>query len=159
MPYYAMLNSFSFKDTEYIQIDGTVSPGPDLPLKIYGHTILSINKTHSILIGGNSIDGYSNKTWFYNHSKKYWSPGPALMIARDFHTAGIIRDKQRNEETVVVVGGWSNGITILDSVEVLNLKSGHTWTPGLFTVPMVFLKIRIQIIKRIFLKGQICQNH
>ena len=140
MPNYAMLNSFSFKDTEYIQIDGTVSPGPDLPLKIYGHTILSINKTHSILIGGTSINGYSNKTWFYNHSKKYWIPGPVLMIGRYDHTAGIIRDKQKNEATVVVVGGVCNG-TVLDSVEVLNLKSGHAWTQGWFTVPRVVLKI------------------
>ena len=140
MPNYAMLNSFSFKDTEYISIDGTVSSGPDLPLKICDHTILSINKTHSILIGGNSINGYSNKTWFYNHSKKYWIPGPVLMIGRSDHTAGIIRDKQRNEETVVVVGGMGNRTTILKSVEILNLKSGHTWTQGWFTMPIVFLK-------------------
>ena len=134
-----MQNSFSFKDTEYIQIDGTVSPGPDLPLKIFAHTISSINKTHSILIGGNSINGCSNKTWFYNHSKKYWIPGPVLMIGRSSHAAGIIRDKQKNEESVVVVGGICNG-TALDSVEVLNLKNGHAWTQGWFTVPIVFLK-------------------
>ena len=44
-----------------------------------------------------------------------------------------------NEETVVVAGGLGYGNdTILDSVEVLNLKYGHTWTQGWFTMSMVF---------------------
>ena len=72
--------SFSFKDTEYVSTNGTVSPGTDLPLKIYGHTILSINKTHSILIGGVYKDDIiekktSNKTWFYDNSNNNWIPG------------------------------------------------------------------------------------
>ena len=122
--------SINIKDTEYISIDGTVSPGPLLPLKIYQHTISSINKTHSILIGGDSNDVISNKTWFYNHAQKSWTSGPILMVRRSLHTAGIVRDKQKNEDTIVVVGGMGTTGTILDSVEVLNLKSGHTWRKG-----------------------------
>ena len=52
------------------------------------------------------------------------------MVGRSLHTAGIVRDKQKNEDTIVVVGGMGTTGTILDSVEVLNLKSGHTWTKG-----------------------------
>ena len=122
--------SINIKDTEYISIDGTVSPGPLLPLKIYQHTISSINKTHSILIGGDSNDVISNKTWFYNHAQKSWTSGPILMVRRSLHTAVIVRDKQKNEDTIVVVGGMGTTGTILDSVEVLNLKSGHTWKKG-----------------------------
>ena len=122
--------SINIKDTEYISIDGTVSPGPLLPLKIYQHTISSINKTHSILIGGDSNDVISNKTWFYNHAQKSWTSGPILMVRRSLHTAGIVRDKQKNEDTIVVVGGMGTTGTILDSVEVLNPKSGHTWRKG-----------------------------
>ena len=125
--------SINIKDTEYISIDGTVSPGPLLPLKIYQHTISSINKTHSILIGGlggDYIDNTSNKTWFYNHTLKNWTSGPILMVGRSLHTAGIVRDKLTNEDTIVVVGGMGTTGTILDSVEVLNLKSGHTWRKG-----------------------------
>ena len=122
--------SINIKDTEYISIDGTVSPGPLLPLKIYQHTISSINKTHSILIGGDSNDVISNKTWFYNHAQKSWTSGPILMVRRSLHTAGIVRDKQKNEDTIVVVGGMGTTGTILDSVEVLNLKSGHSWNKG-----------------------------
>lgn len=122
--------SINIKDTEYISIDGTVSPGPLLPLKIYQHTISSINKTHSILIGGDSNDVISNKTWFYNHAQKSWTSGPILMVRRSLHTAVIVRDKQKNEDTIVVVGGMGTTGTILDSVEVLNLKSGHTWRKG-----------------------------
>ena len=122
--------SINIKDTEYISIDGTVSPGPLLPLKINQHTISSINKTHSILIGGDSNDVISNKTWFYNHAQKSWTSGPILMVRRSLHTAGIVRDKQKNEDTIVVVGGMGTTGTILDSVEVLNLKSGHTWRKG-----------------------------
>ena len=52
------------------------------------------------------------------------------MVGRSLHTAGIVRDKENNEESIVVVGGKGITGTILDSVEVLNLKSGHTWKKG-----------------------------
>ena len=52
------------------------------------------------------------------------------MVGRSLHTAGIVRDKENNEESIVVVGGKGTTGTILDSVEVLNLKSGHTWNKG-----------------------------
>ena len=52
------------------------------------------------------------------------------MVGRSLHTAGIVRDKENNEESIVVVGGMGTTRTILDSVEVLNLKSGHAWNKG-----------------------------
>ena len=52
------------------------------------------------------------------------------MVGRSLHTAGIVRDKENNEESIVVVGGKGTTGTILDSVEVLNLKSGHSWNKG-----------------------------
>ena len=52
------------------------------------------------------------------------------MVGRSLHTAGIVRDKENYEESIVVVGGKGTTGTILDSVEVLNLKSGHTWNKG-----------------------------
>ena len=73
--------------------------------------ISSINKTHSILIGGgDSIDYASNKTWFYNHTLKNWTSGPILMVGRSLHTAGIVRDKENNEESIVVVGGKGTSV-------------------------------------------------
>ena len=52
------------------------------------------------------------------------------MVGRYLHTVGNIRDKLKNEDTIVVVGGMGTTGTILDSVEVLNPKSGHTWKKG-----------------------------
>ena len=87
-----------------------------------------------------NIGGYRYRPIWKKANRSSTIPGPVLMIGRSDHTAGIIRDKQKNEATVVVVGGVCNG-TVLDSVEVLNLKSGHAWTQGWFTVPRVVLKI------------------
>ena len=108
-------------------------PGPTLPEELGGHTIVSINETYSMLIGGaisNSVSKQcSNKTWFFNHQNKKWNLGPVLGRGRCLHTAGIIKDRKTNEEFVAIVGGFSfiNGIGgVLRSVELLDLQSNMT---------------------------------
>ena len=42
----------SLQTSEIIDVDGGVSDGPDLPIKLSGHAMTSINNTVSILSGG-----------------------------------------------------------------------------------------------------------
>ena len=47
------------KTTEFVTKDGQTSQGPDLPLPLYGHSIVPLNSGAFILIGGYS-NGYSS---------------------------------------------------------------------------------------------------
>ena len=120
-------------ETEYISFNGTVSLGPPLPIRISKHTILSINETFSMLIGGYvEIVGVTKKTWYYNHENTdQWIPGPELGTARFSCTSGIIKDKITQEQLGVVVGGSDNPINgpSLNSVEIL-LPSENIWIGG-----------------------------
>ena len=118
--------------TEYISAyDGTYEAGPDLPIALHMHSAIKINETTSMLIGGSTKDGYTEKTWFYLHLTGQWIDGPDLLQARGYHTAGFITDSVTQESFIVVVGGYAYpyvSIGDLDSVEFL--KNGHMdhWT-------------------------------
>ena len=87
-----------------------------------------------MLIGGSyTINPQgSNKTWFFNHQNERWIPGPDLGTGRCYHTAGIVKDRETNEEFVAVVGGYYDDDN-LQSVELLNLhsKENASWSYGI----------------------------
>jgi hypothetical protein len=123
------LGSGYTKSTEFVQLTGT-SPGPDLPLEVAGHCLVSLNDTTLILIGGNLQSGTNSKaTWFYNTDHKTWTDGPSLTIARHaHHSCALFKSPQHGHtDTVIVTGGW-NGAT-LASTELLYLDS-NSWQSG-----------------------------
>ena len=119
--------------TEYISAyDGSYEAGPDLPIALHLHSAIKINETTSMLIGGSTKDGYTERTWFYLHLTGQWIDGPELLQARGHHTAGFITDSVTQESFVVVVGGYAYPYVStgdLDSVEFL--KNDETkWMSG-----------------------------
>ena len=107
--------------TEYILKNGESVIGPELPLGLVGHTIIGINSTLSMVIGGdiesrNSID----LTYYYDHHYQVWTDGPKLNIGRGFgHGAGTVTDLITKEKLVVVTGGTTDDDDILQSTEIL----------------------------------------
>ena len=58
------------KTTEFVTKDGQTSQGPELPLALYGHSIVALNSGAFILIGGYSgYGGASSATHFYEEKK------------------------------------------------------------------------------------------
>ena len=117
-----------YSSTEYIPESSTSEPS--LPEPLYGHAIVSINDTTSMLIGGwTNSNSYSPKTRYFIHQSQTWIHGPRLINRRGDHTAGLITDHVTHSQHIAVVGGTGYGFAILDTVEIL--FNGETqWKEG-----------------------------
>jgi hypothetical protein len=106
------------QSSEIINEDGSSTEGPQLPIPIFFHAIASINSTVSIITGGETNTNlYTNRTWYFNHAKQEFTPGPDLSVGRYVHASATITDQETKEKIVVVSGGY-NG-SFLDSTEIL----------------------------------------
>jgi hypothetical protein len=116
------------KSTEFVQLTGS-TPGPDLPLEVAYHCLVSLNDTTLLLIGGELSDGtYSKATYYYNTDHKTWTDGPSLTIGRSIHSCALFKSPQHGHtDTVIVTGGYNGGL--LASTEFLNLES-NSWQSG-----------------------------
>ena len=99
-------SSSILQTSESINVDGSVSNGPDLPTGVFAHAMASINYTVSLLSGGfTSTNSYSAQTWYYNHDTEVFTPGPDLLEGRRDHGSATIVDKVTKANIVVVTGG------------------------------------------------------
>jgi hypothetical protein len=116
------------KSTEFVQLTGS-TPGPDLPLEVSYHCLVSLNDTTLLLIGGRLQGGtYSKATYYYNTDHNTWTDGPSLTIGRDDHSCALFKSPQHGHtDTVIVTGGFDGGE--LASTEFLNLES-NSWQSG-----------------------------
>ena len=113
--------------TEIITEQG-VSPGPEMPKRVYTHAIASVNETTSILTGGHSPGGgVMEKTWFFCHVSQQFQKGPSLITARRYHASGTIQDKVTMENIVAVIGGYN--VNTLESTELL-INGDSAWQQG-----------------------------
>jgi hypothetical protein len=116
------------KSTEFVQLTGS-TPGPDLPLEVVYHCLVSLNDTTLLLIGGWLQDGTVSKaTIYYNTDHKTWTDGPSMTIGRERHSCALFKSPQHGHtDTVIVTGGYN--ARLLASTEYLNLES-NSWQSG-----------------------------
>jgi hypothetical protein len=116
------------KSTEFVQLTGT-TPGPDLPLEVGWHCLVSLNDTTVLFIGGWLQNGTTSKaTWFYNTDHKTWTDGPSLILGRHSHSCALFKSPQHGHtDTVIITGGVNNDA--IASTELLNLES-NSWESG-----------------------------
>ena len=119
------------KSTEFVDpANGSVKPGPDLPVATSSHCIVLVGSTTVLLIGG---IGAEKKTWFYNFDSpdKGWVKGPDLNEGRWSHVCGVIKDSADEEKRIVIAAGGYNGKDGIKSTEFLVLGSQpQKWTKG-----------------------------
>jgi len=133
-----------FRDSEIISENGSQKLGPLLPPNhgchsngtLMNHKLLSINETHTLLIGGVCVynnhhsNCETNSTFYYDHLNQLWSQGPDMKFTfdtSDGEGAGIIVDKITGEKNVIVfhVGG---------ETEILKIGT-NKWTVGPILIP------------------------
>ena len=111
-------NNGGLKSTEILSLDQPPAPGPDLPFKVYDHSMVLVNPSTIYLIGGFQNEQTSNNTWIVDPTNNFQiKVGPSLNIARKWHSCSKIRIKGRI--FLVVAGGHNHGKD-LDSVEFLD---------------------------------------
>ena len=104
--------------SETVNVDGSVSDGPELPTAVWQHSMTSINDTVSLLSGGGTnTHSTSAKTWYYNHDTETFTSGPDLMEGRNRFGSAMNVDKVTKAKIAVVTGGW--GGYYMDSTELL----------------------------------------
>ena len=125
-------NGKVLSSTEYIPKISNSEP-PNLPEPVQYFSIISINETTSILIGGaNQHRSHSSKTFYFNHQTNIWKDGPRLINGRYDHSAGVITDHVTHKQHIAVVGGETL-INPKDTDDVELLFNGETqWKKGIF---------------------------
>ena len=116
--------------SEYVSIIDGIHPerGPDLPIPLFHHTVVSINETTAMLIGGYNMD-VSYKTYYFYYLNNDWTQGPDLDKSGSiiYHNAGIITDHITQEDHLLVFG-----IGIFDpfntSSVILEINEWHSGT-------------------------------
>ena len=96
-------------------------------MALYGHAMIAINTTHSMVIGGRySWNIEIDLTFYFDHGNQQWIDGPRLIQAREHHAVGIVNDQVTMTNLVIITGGYT-GYTYFDSTEILVESQ---WLPG-----------------------------
>ncbi len=104
--------------TDFVNPDGTVTPGPALNMGRSGHTATLIAGNLVLVTGGNTAAGATNTAELFDPTANTWTLlSSTLNDARSGHAAFVLPDS-----TVAIIGG-SNGSTAVASVELFNPPS------------------------------------
>merc|ERR1719193_1234348 len=116
-----------YLDTTEIWNNNQSRPHVRLPMAIYSHCLLSLNKTHSLLTGGTAGFFDSSAAFIYSEGNGF-TRIEDMKTPRDDHGCSVI-----NDSTVIVAGGYVRSVYSSSveerSTEYLDLVS-LTWSDG-----------------------------
>ncbi len=116
--------------TDFVNPDGTVTPGPALNVGRSGHTATFIAGNLVLVAGGNTADGATNSAELFDATANTWTLlSTTLNDARSGHAAFVLPDS-----TVAILGG-NNGSTAVASVELFNPLSRQFTYMGVLNTP------------------------
>jgi hypothetical protein len=116
---------------EILTEEGWESNLPSLPAPIANHCMVTVNLTTVLAIGGVQ-NGLSNsgKTFYFTFGEESWTEGPELKNKRSSLSCGKIRrNKESQEMSIIVAGGFDSGSSTLSSVEILD-EGSNEWQTG-----------------------------
>jgi hypothetical protein len=118
------------RSTEFVELTGTI-PGPDLPIALKWHCLVTLNETTVLLIGGQSTDKMgptSKATFYFNINDQTWTEGPGLIKGRYSHSCALFQSPQHANTDTVIIAGGSNKKAI-STTEFFNMEK-NAWTQG-----------------------------
>jgi hypothetical protein len=122
--------SSDLNSAEMLTEEGWESNIPSLPVTIFAHCMVTVNSTTVMAIGGYQNGQYSGKTFDYTFGEESWTEGPELKNKRGYHSCEKIRsNKESQEKSIIVAGGYFDGSSYLSSVEILH-EGSNEWQTG-----------------------------
>jgi N-acetylneuraminic acid mutarotase len=115
---------------EMLTEEGWESNISSLPVTINYHCMVTVNLTTVMVIGGFQNGQESGKTFYFTFGEESWTEGPELKNKRRYHSCGKIRrNKESQEMSIIVAGGYDDGSSKLSSVEILD-EGSNEWQTG-----------------------------
>jgi hypothetical protein len=116
---------------EILTEEGWKSNIPSLPESISEHCMVTVNSTTVLVIAGRHNGGDSSeRTYYFTLGEEKWTDGPSLNFPRFGHSCGEIRrDKESQEMSIIVAGGFGRRGYFMSSVEILHTGSNE-WQKG-----------------------------
>jgi hypothetical protein len=115
---------------EMLTEEGWESNIPSLPVTIHRHCMVTVNSTTVMIISGTQNGQNSGKTFYFTFGEESWTEGPELKNKRRYHSCGKIRrNKESQEMSIIVTGGYVGGSSRLSSVEILD-EGFNEWQTG-----------------------------
>ncbi len=123
-------NGTNLNSAEMLTEEGWESNIPSLKVTILIHCMVTVNSTTVMAIGGSQNNQISGKTFHFTFGEESWTDGPELKNKRGYHSCGKIRrNKESQEMSIIVAGGYAGGSSILSSVEILD-EGSNEWQTG-----------------------------
>jgi hypothetical protein len=122
------IKSYQLSTAEVLTEQGWKILSLSLPITIFYHCSVLYNATTVMIIGGYQNGLRSPNTFLFNTENEVWMEGPPLMIERNSHSCGRIRQgSHSNEFSIIVAGGWND--SQMSSVEILD-RGTNEWRRG-----------------------------
>ena len=115
---------------EILTDDGWHQMSKPIPVSIYDHCMVLVNRTTVLVIGGtqNGIY-YSDRTFYFNTEDEEWVEGPRLLKGRRTMGCGKLRsDESSPQYSIVVTTGMSES-SFVSSSEILD-PGANKWRQG-----------------------------
>ena len=137
-----IVNNAIHSSTEFIKLGQPSVKGPDLPFRIYGHSMIQYDEKSIYIIGGRQNHSiWSNGTRIVDPTNQFRiTESPSLNRGRKLHGCAKMTI---NGRTILVVAGGSGNSGILDSVEILDPSENNIWTQGMF---LKFITVELCLI-------------
>ncbi len=129
-----------FNSTEILNGDLVIEPGPFLPIPLWGHCIVQVDDTHTMVAGGFNLNGPNPRSFMFNWDSGTWSSLTNMSYARYFHGCGKM-----------ITSGNSD-------VVVLAFSGDHAYTTELYSVADDRWVLRDPLQRPLFATGAEYQN-
>ena len=109
--------------TEFIYLNGTVLPGPDLPSPRDDHCMVTLHDNRVMILGSDNGTTDSKSVIIYEPDTKIFSAAPSLQFDRNGAACALFYSPlHENRPVVLAVGGYNT-----DTAEIYDYTHSNEW--------------------------------
>ncbi|TRY78664.1 hypothetical protein TCAL_14417 [Tigriopus californicus] len=139
--------------TLILNANGSLDPGPDLPMAAKGFCACGLDDNHIFIAGGKDSGGTElQTTYVLDWTTQQWASLDPMALPRYYVECGTFLSTNQ-ELSILVVGGLQNQVVINPHTEIFNWPQ-QTWRAGPdFAFPKTFLSRMNKFDGKLFVFG------